>query len=86
MCLYFALQKKKGNFQHSSFLAGEATKAAGRLIVADGTLKVNDFEQHISFKFMFFGKMCNHMINYQRNTNVFPLYCIFMPFYLKNMF
>jgi hypothetical protein len=33
------LQKKKGKFQHSSFLAGGATSAAGRLVVEDGTLK-----------------------------------------------
>ncbi|MQM20051.1 hypothetical protein Taro_053065 [Colocasia esculenta] len=32
-------QKKKGNFQHSSFLAGGATSAAGRLIVDNGVLK-----------------------------------------------
>ena len=40
----FSLQKKKGSFQHSSFLAGGATKAAGRLVVEDGTLKVNETE------------------------------------------
>lgn len=34
-------QKKKGKFQHSSFLAGGATSAAGQLVVEDGTLKVN---------------------------------------------
>lgn len=34
------LQKQKGVFQHSSFLAGGATSAAGRLIVEDGILKV----------------------------------------------
>lgn len=32
-------QKKKGRFQHSSFLAGAATSAAGRLIVDNGILK-----------------------------------------------
>ncbi|KAG8063241.1 hypothetical protein GUJ93_ZPchr0003g17000 [Zizania palustris] len=32
-------QKKKGKFQHSSFLAGGATSAAGRLVVENGTLK-----------------------------------------------
>ncbi|KAL6966255.1 hypothetical protein U1Q18_032036 [Sarracenia purpurea var. burkii] len=32
-------QKKKGSFQHSSFLAGGATSAAGRIIVENGTLK-----------------------------------------------
>uniref|UniRef100_A0ACD5YLA3 Uncharacterized protein n=1 Tax=Avena sativa TaxID=4498 RepID=A0ACD5YLA3_AVESA len=32
-------QKKKGKFQHSSFLAGGATSAAGRLVVEDGTVK-----------------------------------------------
>lgn len=32
-------QKKKGKFQHSSFLAGAATTAAGRLVAKDGILK-----------------------------------------------
>ncbi|KAG6471219.1 hypothetical protein ZIOFF_072320 [Zingiber officinale] len=32
-------QKKKGSFQHSSFLAGGATTAAGRLVAAEGVLK-----------------------------------------------
>lgn len=34
-------QKKKGTFQHSSFLAGGATTAAGRLVAKDGELKVH---------------------------------------------
>lgn len=33
-------KKKKGKFQHSSFLAGGATLAAGRIVVQDGILKV----------------------------------------------
>ncbi|KAJ7980575.1 IQ domain-containing protein [Quillaja saponaria] len=37
--LYVA-KKKKGTFQHSSFLAGGATSAAGRLVVEHGVLKV----------------------------------------------
>ncbi|XP_042471103.1 IQ domain-containing protein IQM2-like [Zingiber officinale] len=36
--LYVA-QKKKGTFQHSSFLAGGATSAAGQLVVENGVLK-----------------------------------------------
>ncbi|XP_027066542.1 IQ domain-containing protein IQM6 [Coffea arabica] len=36
--LYVGL-KKKGTFQHSSFLAGGATLSAGRLVVEDGILK-----------------------------------------------
>ncbi|KAK4855537.1 hypothetical protein QYF36_008353 [Acer negundo] len=32
-------KKKKGTFQHSSFLAGGATMAAGRLVAENGTLK-----------------------------------------------
>uniref|UniRef100_A0A1D1YDZ8 5'-3' exoribonuclease 2 n=1 Tax=Anthurium amnicola TaxID=1678845 RepID=A0A1D1YDZ8_9ARAE len=32
-------QKKKGTFQHSSFLAGGATTAAGRLVAQEGVLK-----------------------------------------------
>lgn len=34
-------QKKKGRFQHSSFLSGGATTAAGRLVAHDGILEVN---------------------------------------------
>lgn len=33
-------QKKKGVFQHSSFLAGAAITAAGRLVARDGVLEV----------------------------------------------
>ncbi|WOL20398.1 IQ domain-containing protein IQM1 [Canna indica] len=32
-------QKKKGSFQHSSFLAGGATTSAGRLVAEEGVLK-----------------------------------------------
>ncbi|KAH9617584.1 hypothetical protein KSS87_015264 [Heliosperma pusillum] len=35
----YAGEKQKGKFHHSSFLAGGATLAAGRMIVEDGTLK-----------------------------------------------
>lgn len=35
----YAGEKKKGRFHHSSFLAGGATVAAGRLVVEHGTLK-----------------------------------------------
>lgn len=33
-------QKKKGAFQHSSFLSGGATIAAGRLVATEGVLEV----------------------------------------------
>ena len=33
-------KKEKGKFQHSSFLAGGATTAAGRLVARDGVLEV----------------------------------------------
>lgn len=33
-------EKKKGLFQHSSFLAGGATIASGRMVVLDGVLEV----------------------------------------------
>ncbi|KAG9148299.1 hypothetical protein Leryth_012254 [Lithospermum erythrorhizon] len=54
-------QKKKGTFQHSSFLAGGAALAAGRLVVEDGVLKAvwphsghylpteENFEEFMSF-------------------------------------
>ncbi|KAE9610436.1 hypothetical protein Lal_00006750 [Lupinus albus] len=35
----FVAKKKKGSFQHSSFLAGGATSSAGRLVVEHGVLK-----------------------------------------------
>ncbi|XP_073288038.1 IQ domain-containing protein IQM3-like [Primulina huaijiensis] len=35
----YAGEKKKGSFHHSSFLAGGATLAAGRLVAEDGVLK-----------------------------------------------
>lgn len=38
--LFFLVQKKKGMFHHSSFLAGGATLAAGRLVAEHGKLKV----------------------------------------------
>lgn len=38
--LLYVGQKKKGRFQHSSFLAGGATLSAGRLVVEQGILKV----------------------------------------------
>lgn len=34
-------QKKKGVFQHSSFLSGGATTAAGRLVAHQGVLQVH---------------------------------------------
>ncbi|KAL3627597.1 IQ domain-containing protein iqm3 [Castilleja foliolosa] len=40
-------EKKKGLFHHSSFLAGGATLAAGRLIVDDGVLKcISSYSGH----------------------------------------
>lgn len=33
-------KKKKGEFQHSSFLSGGATMAAGRLVAHSGVLEV----------------------------------------------
>ncbi|KAG2675210.1 hypothetical protein I3760_13G173900 [Carya illinoinensis] len=60
MTLYVG-KKKKGAFQHSSFLAGGATSAAGRLVIEDGILKAvwphsghyrpteENFEDFVSF-------------------------------------
>lgn len=36
-------KKKKGSFQHSSFLAGGATLAAGRIVADKGVLKVTSY-------------------------------------------
>lgn len=41
------LQKSKGTFQHSSFLAGGATSAAGRLVVDNGILKVHGTADYV---------------------------------------
>lgn len=38
---FYAGEKKKGIFHHSSFLAGGATLAAGRLSAENGILKVS---------------------------------------------
>ena len=38
--IYFYIQKERGVFQHSSFLAGGATIAAGRFIAENGVIKV----------------------------------------------
>lgn len=40
-------KKKKGSFQHSSFLAGGATLAAGRIVAENGALKVYIFVAHL---------------------------------------
>lgn len=48
--------KKKGSFQHSSFLAGGATLAAGRIIAEKGTLKVYFYHILISFVTLFWFK------------------------------
>ena len=42
-------QKKKGLFQHSSFLAGGATTAAGRLIAHGGVLEVRVVKGFVKF-------------------------------------
>lgn len=44
-------KKKKGTFQHSSFLAGGATSAAGRLVVENGMLKVHNIMELIVSSF-----------------------------------
>lgn len=40
-------RKKKGAFQHSSFLSGAATTAAGRLVAHQGVLEVKTTKQRI---------------------------------------
>lgn len=47
--ILFVGQKKKGTFQHSSFLAGGATLSAGRLVVEDGFLKVKTITSFLLF-------------------------------------
>lgn len=58
-------EKKKGLFQHSSFLAGGATTASGRLVAQNGILEVwhrhNTLYGYVicSFEFFFF-RFINH--------------------------
>lgn len=47
-------QKKKGRFQHSSFLAGGAATAAGRLVAHDGILEVHFLIKHKQLTPLFF--------------------------------
>lgn len=44
-------QKKKGTFQHSSFLSGGATTAAGRLVAHIGVLEVHTLYYTFTFTF-----------------------------------
>lgn len=44
-------QKKKGTFQHSSFLSGGATTAAGRLVAHNGVLEVHIYDRLITISF-----------------------------------
>lgn len=48
--LYIA-QKKKGVFQHSSFLSGGAITAAGRLVAHEGVLEVSKALKYIIHEF-----------------------------------
>ena len=47
-------QKKKGVFQHSSFLSGGATTAAGRLVAHEGVLEVTS--HNLSFSSTIFSQ------------------------------
>lgn len=55
-------QKKKGLFQHSSFLAGGAITAAGRLIVHSGVLEVNIHTEPEYMQFFMFQKQINRVL------------------------
>ena len=46
-------EKKKGHFQHSSFLSGGATTAAGRLVAKNGVLEV--CHTHFTLVMHFYG-------------------------------
>jgi hypothetical protein len=52
---FISIQKEKGVFQHSSFLAGGATIAAGRLTAENGVIKVLP-DSNISIRFRYFFK------------------------------
>lgn len=45
-------QKKKGMFQHSSFLAGAAITAAGRLVAHNGILEVRHISLHFKTNYL----------------------------------
>ncbi|KAK9273736.1 hypothetical protein L1049_018546 [Liquidambar formosana] len=55
-------QKKKGVFQHSSFLSGGATTAAGRLVAHDGVLEMG-------YRQMNFGCFPNNVTENSNETN-----------------
>ncbi|XWS16211.1 hypothetical protein CRYUN_Cryun34aG0065700 [Craigia yunnanensis] len=65
-------QKEKGHFQHSSFLAGEATIASGRLVVRHGTLNaVWAYSGHYLPKEENFMELCSFLEEHQVDlTNV----------------
>jgi hypothetical protein len=63
-----SIQKEKGVFQHSSFLAGGATIAAGRFTAENGIIMVQLRNQSLL--------NCNHSVI------VFLLYCICYSLYL----
>lgn len=63
-------QKKKGSFQHSSFLAGGATTAAGRLVAHQGVLEVQNLLYH-AFNYyiaLFHRQIC--LLNIVYNINI----------------
>ena len=43
-------KKKKGQFQHSSFLSGGATTAAGRLVAHNGILEVLNYPIPLNYR------------------------------------
>lgn len=50
-------QKEKGKFQHSSFVAGAATIASGRIVAHNGVLHVCML--HFSYTYSFFSMILN---------------------------
>lgn len=53
-------KKQKGTFQHSSFLAGGATSAAGRLVIENGIIKVCvQHQKNPDFDYCFHSALCS---------------------------
>ena len=70
-------EKKKGQFQHSSFLAGGATIASGRLVALNGVLRVRHIYMFLLHNNIIEGKTQVDIYIYFDVSFIFFLICIF---------
>lgn len=71
-------QKRKGVFQHSSFLSGGATTAAGRLVARDGNLEV--YISAIFFGTQFNKKVVDCAPHIEKLSSPQSCFCYFLIF------